>query len=43
MTPTDAENDRMFGAGQWVRCEPCQGVHHRAYHDAPAAAPGEGT
>ena len=34
---TDAKRDRMWGPGQWVRCENCpkyDGVvyHHRDYH-----------
>lgn len=41
ITPTcdedDEARDRVFGPGQWVRCESCQGVHHRAYHGRDAA------
>jgi len=45
--PSDIEaNDRVWGQGNWVRCEPCPrdptglGVfHHKDFHDGPVMSP----
>ena len=31
MTETE-HNDRVWGAGNWIDCQACNGAHHKDYH-----------